>query len=182
MIGISQSAVSRFWDGSVCDIRWIHEFVRGIESPSSDVQLRGLVFEWELIGGCRGGKRPELPKSKAKGREGTALKEERDLIQLAAESKELIKALNYEVVEVQPEWLHDDLEAHPDAIAIIDGRKCIVDVKYTETAEDDYRNGWADLDSKSNIQPVHYVYMGKLIYGEYMPFYYWIFGRYYPWP
>jgi hypothetical protein len=89
----------------------------------------------------------------------------------------LIDLLDYEIIDVQPEWLHEDLEAHIDAVAIIEGRKAIVDCKYTETAENDFRNGWGDLDSKSNIQPVHYVYMSKFIYGEYLPFYYWIFGK-----
>ena len=178
MKAISQSSMSRYYDPTVCEIAWVHEFVKGKRTPPSEVMQKGLVFEWELIGGCRGGVRPELPKSRAKGKLfGTPLKDERDLLELAAQNQMLIDLLGYKLIEVQPEWKHEDLEAHLDAVAMIEGRKCIVDVKYTETAENDFRNGWADLDSKSNIQPVHYVYMSKLIYGEYLPFYYWIFGK-----
>ena len=177
MIRISQSAMRNFWDGTFCDIRWVHEYVRGMKSPPSDVQNRGLVFEWELIGGCRGGVRPEMRKSVAKGNFGGMLKEERDLIELAEEGKRVVEQMGFKIIDVQPEWTHDDLEAHPDAVAEFEGRNVILDVKYTETAEDDRRNGWADLDQKSNLQPVHYVHMSKEIYGEYLPFYYLIFGK-----
>lgn len=170
--------ITSFYDSNVCDFYWIHKYVRGIDTPPSDVMLRGLLFEYEVIGGCRAGQRPELPKSKAKGKLfGTPLKEERDLIELANQSKELIKTLGYELLEVQPEWHHEDVEGHPDAIAIVEGRKAIVDVKYTETTEHDWRNGWGDLDSKSTIQPIHYTWLSKKVLGEYMPFYYWIFGK-----
>lgn len=175
---ISQSSLSDFYNPEVCDFYWIQKYMYGKETPSSEVMNKGLYFEFELIGGCRGGVRPDLPKSQQKGKRfGTKLKDERDLDDLVIQSKQLLDDLNYEITEVQPEWIHDDIEGHIDCIAMIDGRMCMADVKYTETGENDWRNGWGDLDAKPTIQPVHYTHLSKLIYGEYLPFYYWIFGK-----
>ena len=175
---ISQSAVSRFYDPSTCEVYWVHCYVYGRDTRSTHSMKKGLLFEYELIGGCRGGTRPELPKSQQKGKRfGTPLKEETDLVELAAKSKVLMNEIGVELTEVQPHWVWEDMEAHLDAIGVFEGERCIIDVKYTECAESDHRIGWADMDNKPTIQPVHYVYLSKFITGEYLPFYYFIFGK-----
>lgn len=69
------------------------------------------------------------------------------------------------------DWVTNDLQEP--------ARKCIIDVKYTQTQQDDWRNGWGDISTKeeAKIQASHYasIYFEK--YGEWVPFYFFIFGE-----
>lgn len=69
------------------------------------------------------------------------------------------------------DWLTNDIE-NPE-------RKAIYDVKYTETKQDDWRNGWGDITTKEDakVQASHYTMLYKEKHGEWVPFYFLIFGK-----
>lgn len=69
------------------------------------------------------------------------------------------------------DWLTDDIKnlGHP----------AIYDVKFTQTKVDDWRNGWGEPEQREDIktQAAHYIYLYHEEYGEWIPFYYLIFGE-----
>lgn len=167
-----------FASPDVCHVAWIFRHIKKIWPEPEGVQLLGLFFEHHLIGGCRGGKVPKLPKSVGVNTKGQILKPERDILKLIEQNKKLLfDELKYELVDVQPEWIQGDLIAHVDCTAIVNGKLAIVDIKYTETAINDRHNGWGQIEFKANGQPIHYVHMSKEKYGYHLPYYYWIFGK-----
>lgn len=69
------------------------------------------------------------------------------------------------------DWVHKDLK-DPN-------KKAIYDVKYTQTQYDDWRNGWFDPNEKEDakLQASHYIYLYYELTGEYIPFYFLVFGE-----
>lgn len=69
------------------------------------------------------------------------------------------------------DWVYKDLE-DPKRLAIYD-------VKFTKTKYDDWRNGWLNPDEKEDakIQALHYIYLHYENTGEWIPFYFLIFGE-----
>lgn len=176
---ISQSMLTSFDDVTKCDIIFEQEYIKGkrLREPS-DAMLHGLFFEERLIGGTRDGEHIELPKLKS----GKPSKVETDLLSLVEKSSEVMKRLKIEIIESQPEWVHNDLIAHPDLLAEMDGQLCIVDIKLTGSKETENCRwnpfAWGEnLEHKDYTQAVHYVYMYHLITGDYLPFYYLVFGK-----
>lgn len=117
-----------------------------------------------------------LPEDLSAGNPSTA---ERELRELVDWSKEKIQELGIEILEVQPEKTVGDLVAHFDAIGIIEGRKAIIDIKYTETTIEDRWNGWADIEEKDHTQAKFYRYISSFLTEDnsYLPFYYIIVGK-----
>lgn len=178
---ISQSLIKQYLKDGTCEILLKKSYTSGksyyYREEVSDIMVDGLFFEQELIGLTRDGEQITLPKSRAKGREGSNLKRENDLLWVIEQSKQIIKDLNIDFIDVQPEWKHGDLIAHPDLLAYFQNSKSIFDIKYTATREDDKFNGWGDVDEMDHTQAIHYVYMHYLIFGEWIPFYYLVFGK-----
>lgn len=56
--------------------------------------------------------------------------------------------------------------------------KSIIDVKWTKTKKDDWRNGWGDPETKEDakIQAAHYIKLYFEKYGVLIPFYFIVFG------
>ena len=166
---ISQSAIRTLWEES---------YLNGWRSYPSKAMLHGLYFEQYVIGSTRGGEIYELPKLK----NGSPSKEQRDLDKLIESAKKTIDNLGIKILEVQPEWRVDDIIGHPDALIEINGDKAILDLKYTGTREDESCRwnpyAWGrDLELKDYSQAVHYVEMHYRMYGEYLPFFYLVFGK-----
>lgn len=182
---ISQSAIKDFYDDNVCKVRWYRQFVLGHEYPPTEVMEKGLYFEHETIGGARGGQEPPEPPRKSNGE---MYKAWADLHALTEKCKTMMDRIGLKVTEVQPEWLVDGLVAHPDCLAEFnnpqhvtefDDPEIIGDLKYTETRIDDRWNGWDDIQNRPQkwVQPLHYVYVYRLLTGKTLPFYYFIFGK-----
>lgn len=139
----------------------------------TDAMLKGQYFEQQLIGRNRSGKVVEMPK----GAKGQLLADEIRLNELAEAGKLLMQKMGIEIVEVQKTIEHEDLVGHLDIDATYKGRRVTIDVKYTDTKIDDRWNGWADIENKDHLQPVHYTYLEYKKTGEFKPFYYLIFGK-----
>ena len=139
--------------------------------------LDGLVFEQEVIGMSRGGEVYEIPK----GKTGKPLKRETDLLELSERSKKTMLDLEIELIDVQPEWETDELIGHPDALIKYKGELAIMDLKYTAIREDESCKwnpyAWNDLEHKDFSQAIHYIEMYYQIHGEYLPFFYLVFGK-----
>lgn len=69
------------------------------------------------------------------------------------------------------DWLHKDL--------VDQDKKAIYDVKYTKTQFDDWRNGWFNPEEKEDakLQASHYIHLYYENTGEFIPFYFLIFGE-----
>lgn len=69
------------------------------------------------------------------------------------------------------DWRYKDIE-NPERIAIYD-------VKFTKTRYDDWRNGWFNVEEKEDakIQALHYIYLHYENTGEFVPFYFLVFGE-----
>ena len=173
-VNITQSLIKEI-DKDGCSIA-IKHFLLGTETKPSEAMLCGLYFEHYLIGGCRGGQVPEFKALK----NGNKPKAQTDLDELIKRSKHILEANNIIIHEVQPEYKSDDIVGHLDAMGEIDGEKCIIDVKWTATKEDQkYNFGWADptIKEDAHIQAKHYVYTYYLAKEEVLPFYFLVFGK-----
>lgn len=174
---ISQSAVKDFYNDTVCDIKWEEMYVNGFRTKPTGAMLDGLIFEDLTIGSSRGGEKYFIPKLKS----GKPSKRESDLIKLSEFAKQTMKDLEIELIEVQPEWETDTLIGHPDALITYKGNEAIMDLKYTGTREDESCRwnpyAWNDLEYKDFRQALHYVEMYYQLHGEYLPFFYLVFGK-----
>lgn len=170
---ISQSLIKDIQNPDRCNLRTKKNYVDGIRTTPSDVMIKGLFFEDRLIGSTRGGEKIEMPK----GKNGNTLKSEKDLLALVEDAKQVMMDLGVESIEVQPHWEWEDLNGHPDLIANFNGSKCIIDIKYTETKEDDRFRGWGDPESMDHLQALFYSYLHYKREGSYIPFYYFVFGK-----
>ena len=174
---ISQSAIKDFYNDEVCRIKWEEMYVNGYRNRPSAAMLDGLIFEELTIGGSRGGEIYQLPKLK----NGKPSKREMDLIKLSEFAKKTMLDLEIELLDVQPEWETDVLVGHPDALINYKGNRAIMDLKYTGVREDESCKwnpfAWSDLQYKDFRQALHYVEMYYQLSGEYVPFFYLVFGK-----
>ena len=69
------------------------------------------------------------------------------------------------------------MTGHLDAVVDINRQRAIMDVKFTETKENDKWFGWGDLDKLDLLQPATYVELGLHTWGKYLPFYYLVVGK-----
>ena len=172
-INISQSLIKEV-EKEGC-IKAVQHFLDGTDTEPSDAMFAGLYFEHHLIGGCRGGQVPEFKALKS----GAKPKAQTDLDELIERSKMIMAANEIVIDEVQPEYKFDDVVAHLDAVGSIRGKKCLIDVKWTATREDDRWNGWGNPSEKeeAHIQAVHYVWTYWMSQDEKLPFYFIVFGK-----
>lgn len=173
MIKISQSALKDYYKPDMCPTLFMAKYAEGLRTPPSDVMFRGLYFEHKLIGATRGGESVEFEPLKKGGKPQAQI----DLDELVQYGKGIMKALNIEAVEVQPEWVVDGNILHPDLLAKVNGRLAIIDIKYTETKEDDRWNGWGNVEEMDHTQALHYTMGYQLLTGDFIPFYYLVFGK-----
>lgn len=96
-------------------------------------------------------------------------------------SPSIFDKLGIIIDQVQPEISHEidgvTFEAHPDLGAIYQKELCWIDIKYTDTKEDDRWNGWGDPESIDHTQAFFYVWLWEKMTGEFIPFYYLVFGK-----
>ena len=181
---ISQSMLRDFYNPDYCKIKWEETYLNGYRFKPTSAMLDGLVFEQNVIGMSRGGEVYEIPK----GKTGKPLKRETDLLELAEKSKQMIKDLKIELIEVQPEWETEELIGHPDALIKYKGELAIMDLKYTGTKEDDNVKwnpfAWGNIVDENTgeiykdfTQAIHYVEMYYQKKGVYLPFFYLVFGK-----
>jgi hypothetical protein len=184
-MNLSQSLIKNLFDENNCPRAIKYEYLERREGRKTDAMQRGQLFEYYLTGALpRDGKIPELEK----GVKGNKLKPETDLEECVSYAKEICRSIgldlenadkqikiNVEIEGIQCSAYLDMLTKDIDNPA----KDAIYDIKYTETKYDDRWNGWANFDEKedAHIQARHYILLAKEMFGEWMPYYFLIFGK-----
>ena len=156
-----------------CMLRWKWKFIEGKKTPPSLLMQKGNLFEYHVLGATAFEKEPFFPKHKTTG---AKLKAETDIEELAEYNKKAMADKGIKILEVQPKLYTNDTVCHLDAIIEYNGRKAIMDLKYTETQENDWRYGWGMPEEMDHLQAVKYVLKWNEVYKELLPFYYWVAG------
>ena len=107
-----------------------------------------------------------------------------DCDQLVEFAREVMKGLGLIVedgesqIDVESETLKGAID-HRNRDIKDPSRKANYDVKWTATKEDDRWNGWGDPETKADaiIQAAHYTLVSYEKTGEWMPFYFLVFGK-----
>jgi hypothetical protein len=181
LLPISQTLIKDVIPVDACPLFVYYRHVEHKPTMQSDLMLQGNYFEHHVIGACRDGKEPVIPKLTKGGMSA----EEKVLVERIAFAKDLLERLGVDVAggEKQVEILTDEkLLGHIDLITNDfqqPDRKAIYDLKWTATKYDDRWNGWADFEHMvdQHIQARHYVLLCYLKYGVFMPYYFLVFGK-----
>lgn len=122
-----------------------------------------------------------MPEDRGPGEPGA---DERALIELVKYAKNILLLLGIKPPEgeSQVKIETDDLIGHLDHVNVNiadKARKAIYDLKYTETGENDRFNGWVDISQNVSAinQARHYIKLYHIKFGEYLPFYFLVFGK-----
>jgi hypothetical protein len=177
---ISQSLVKEILKFDHCPKQIYYSFVENKEliEPSENMLL-GRYFESELLGACRGGEKQEARLLK----NGDKAKPFADCDDLVNFAKGVLKRLNIDISKgksqlyVETDFLSGNID-HRNKDILSEGL-ANYDVKWTATKEDDRWNGWGDPESKEDakIQAIHYTLLSFQETGEWLPFYFIVFGR-----
>lgn len=154
-------------------------YIEKVPVESSEVMKRGHYFEWCVLGDSSS-EAPHLEKLKS----GAKSQAEKDIDELAGIAKKMLVHLGINVkdaltqVRIEGNGLSGVLDMVTNDIQD-PTRKAIYDLKYTETKYDDRFNGWADIESKVNAkrQAKHYIHLWHQMHGEYLPYYFLVFGK-----
>ncbi len=173
---ISPSAISSFYDEQYCGTQYKAVTVDRTHSIESLAMLKGKVFEYRAIGATT--KEDEVPQLPLLAGGGPSA-DDKKIAECAETFKEVIKDMGIEILEKQIRLEKDGHSGILDMLAKVAGEKAMVDLKFTETKEDDRWSpyAWGDLDNRDHTQPVHYIWLWHHIHGEYLPFYYLVFGK-----
>lgn len=131
-----------------------------------------------------------IDKMKPDMTEGDLPQEFKDVRELAREHKgdvvtgegSIFEKLDILIDQVQPEIEHQEegvtFIMHPDIGAVLNKKELAwIDIKYTDTKEEDRFNGWGDLENMDHTQAKFYVWLWHLMTGEWIRFNYLIFGK-----
>lgn len=126
----------------------------------------------------------EMPEDLSEGTLPSAFK---DVEALALKHKggegepSIFEKLGIVIDTVQPEISHEingiKFEGHLDLFGLYQKQPAIIDIKYTDTQEDDRFNGWGEPDQMDHTQSFFYVWLWMQITGQKVPFYYLVFGK-----
>jgi len=193
---VTQSLMKSLYDyreGKECGLVLEAKFLnnRWDEFVASDTQALGTWFEYILTEAVpKNGEIPE-PERTQKGELTAAYKK---MEVQAANFKKLMKFHHIEIVEVGYDLIHKDLKGTLDLLCkakmdivqdgeviVKKGKLFIVDIKSTGLLDDFYHEyGWNldNLHSKVRIilQPIHYKYIAQQVYGEDLPFLFFLFS------
>jgi hypothetical protein len=177
-IPISQSLMNQVFD-QACPYAIYLRYVQGIKTEPSEVMKRGHYFEYCVIGDSSS-EAPQLEKLKSGGKSQA----EKDIDQLAEIAKKILSYYSIDLtnaltqVKIEGNGLSGILDLVANDIQNPE-RKAIYDIKYTETRYDDRFNGWADIETKINAkrQAKHYIHLWHQVHGEYLPYYFLVFGK-----
>ena len=122
-----------------------------------------------------------MPEDRSEGEKCVAQKELDELVQYTLNIL-LLMGIKPSEGESQVKIETDTLIGHLDHVNkdfAQPTRKAIYDLKYTETKENDRWNGWGDITQNSNAltQAKHYIKLYHEKHGEWIPFYFLVFGK-----
>jgi hypothetical protein len=187
---ISQSFMKSFAEYKVkeeCGLVVKAKYLDGIQSPPTKAMKLGQYFEFMATGGLPAygdGTAPE-PDSVYKGTAKERLSEDYERAnQSAIFCKALFKAMNIKIFSFGKKLVSTKLNMSctTDIIAKWNGKKCIIDLKYSGLVDDKWNElGWHEdfLEQKEKIltQAVHYKIIAKEKFKtDDVPFYFFVFN------
>jgi hypothetical protein len=175
---------NEYTQGNECGLVLKAKYVDHIQFPSSDAMRLGQYFEYIATGGlpAHGDKTPPEAEFVYKGKPNEKLSTAYERANGSAQLfQALIKTWNIEIIEVGWEMEHDNMKGVADLLVNWNGKKCIIDLKYSGLLDDKWNDmGWHPdfLSQKDRImmQGVHYSILAEKILGEPVEFYFWVFA------
>jgi hypothetical protein len=178
---ISQSLIkdfAKYKQGEECGLVVKAKFVDKKWSPPSEAQKHGIYFEYKATGSLP--KSGETPSAEYDSK-GRMLNAYANAEASASLFKTLIKIWNIKILETS--WYMDDGVANgvADLLVEIEGKKAIIDLKYSGLLDDKWNDlGWHEdfLSEKDKIliQGVHYTKLAETILEEPVDFFFWVFN------
>jgi hypothetical protein len=160
-----------------------YRFFEKLPTESSDAMRLGVYFEYLATGYLREGEAAPEPDMVYKGTAKEKLSAPYEKAQQSAELyKEMIKEHQVEIITKGEYMFYEDTSGISDLRVKWMGEEAIIDLKYTALFDDKWsETGWHTesliYKPKLLIQPVHYKWMARYLYGiDNIPFYYWIFS------
>lgn len=182
-VKISQSLIKELFKENNCPNAIKYSYIERKEMRPTESMLKGQLFEYLLVGTLpRNGEVPVLEK----GVKGQKLKAELDLEECVGYAKEVCRGIGLDIEGGEKQVrLTDKCGECSGYLDLLTNdvqnpsRKAIYDIKYTETAYDDRWRGWANFDfmEDAQLQARHYIYLAYETYGEWIPYYFLIFGK-----
>jgi len=162
-------------DPAFCPKQWKLEYLDR-KGTGSDAMEKGKYFEFLCIGATADGQ-PVEPIYVNKGKDLNA--DYKAITELAKQFKVVAKEMGLAVKQAQVYMETFTKGGTLDILADLNGRECLVDLKYTETKEDERWSefGWANPENKDLFQAAHYVKLWHETTGNWLPFYYLVFGK-----
>lgn len=184
-MAISQSLMKdlqSYLGGQECGLLLKAKYLDNVETMHSEAMHLGQYFEYMATGQVpRNGEIPE-PKVSYKGTAKEKLGEPYQRAYLSAlYCKALFNTLGIEVLSTGEKIAFDKASGTTDVRANWNGRKCIIDLKYTGLLDNKWdERGWHfdTLEQKDvlMIQAVHYKYIEVNRLGEDVDFYFFLFS------
>jgi hypothetical protein len=184
-MAISQSLMKdlqEYLNGQECGLLLKAKYVDNVETQSSDAMLLGQYFEYIATGQVpRNGQIPE-PKLVYQGKPNEKLSEPYQRAYASAMyAKSLFQALNIEILSTGEKIQYDKASGTTDIRATWNGKKCIIDLKYSGLLDNKWdERGWhfdtLEQKDKLMIQAVHYTYIESNRLGEDIDFYFFLFS------
>jgi hypothetical protein len=183
---ISQSFIKSYTDyknGKECGLVIYEKYVLKNYPPPSDAMKKGIYFEWLCTGAKPlDGSIPE-PEMVYKGTPKEKLSSDYERITKSVELyKKIINSYNIDIVDVSKSITAGGLKGIIDIVAIWNGKKVYIDLKYSGLINDKWSElGWETeslpYKDKLMIQGVHYKILAKESEGiDDIPFYYFVFN------
>jgi hypothetical protein len=185
---LSQSILKSYVDYfdpniNACGLALYKQYFEKQSTPTSDAAKLGIYFEYLCTRYVREG--DEIPQANYSYK-GTAKEKMSAEYERATKSAELYKEIfkkhGIEILSVGEYMFHDGSSGISDIRAKFKGEECIIDLKYTALFDDKFSDyGWhtesLPYKSKLLLQPIHYKYLAKHIFGiDDIPFYFFIFS------
>jgi hypothetical protein len=179
---ISQSMMKSYVDylnGKECGLLFKGKYIdKCVETIPSSAMKEGIYFEYLCTGGLpRNGQVPE-PEKTAKG---TLTAPYQRVVEASHLFKKIFEHYDIKIEKVGYSLDSDNMTGIMDIFGEMNGKKCIIDLKYSGLIDDKWNDiGWdtESLPMKDSlmIQGVHYKILVKEVLGLDVDFYYFIFN------
>lgn len=166
-------------DGKSCGLLFKANYIdKSVSSIPSDSMKEGIYFEYLCTGALdRNGAVPEPEKTKS----GSLTAGYERVTKASQLFKKIIEHYDIKILEKGYVVSTDECTGIIDIFAEWNGKKCIIDLKYSGLIDDKWSDlGWDEeslpLKDSLMIQGVHYKLLVKDVLGIDVPFYYFIFN------
>lgn len=184
-VAISQSLMKdlqAYFHGEECGLVIKGNYIDDVEMYSSDAMKLGQYFEYIATGQLPRNKQIPEPEVAYKGKPNEKLSSAYEKAHASAMfAKTLFTTMGIEILATGEKLAYEDAIGTLDIRANWNGRKAIIDLKYTGLLDNKWDDrGWSfdTLENKDKllIQAVHYKYICENHFGEDYDFYFFLFS------